>query len=102
MSDATAELSAAEVNALLAKQRQQKQPPVGDGGADAGAFSFGGPTPSSAQQGGEFARLFKEVNAFQPVRGGEAPGSSSSRPGNATDAMFGERLGSSALGGGAA
>jgi hypothetical protein len=97
----TAELSAFEVREVLARSGPApKQPPVENIGGNTAAFSFDNPVPAVPQSAGEFTRLFREVNAFQPVRSSTEPAApASAKPSNATDAIFGERLGSSPLGG---
>lgn len=116
--EATAELSAWEVRSVLAKNTPpQKQPPVeplaeNPGGSQDGGtavFSLSAPTrpappravPHSGEpSGGEFTRLFREVNAFAPVKSNEPPTAPAApKPANATDAIFGERLGAAPLGG---
>ena len=107
LSDETAELSAADLRAYLAQNNAQKSsqrptsPPApakteGDGGI---TDIFGLDTPATGaqpQSSGEFTRLFRELNAFEPVRNTKAP--AAPRPTTATDATFGQRLGKSPLG----
>ena len=122
----TAELSASEVRAVMARTGMPpKQPPIenlpedmesSDLGGGTAAFSLSPPTPASPQSAGEFTRLFNEVNAFQPTPSSKpaaapptppatpasdffAPTPATPRPGNSTEAMFGELLGGSPLGG---
>src|SRR5436305_340011 len=59
-SDETAELSAAELRAYFAAQKEPKPAEPGWGTAE---FAIDG-----LPQGGEFTQLFRELNAFQPVR----------------------------------
>ena len=102
-SDATIELSAFEVNSVLAKSGLKSAPPptpasspTADPGGGTAAFSFGEPAAASSQSAGEFTRLFREVNAFEPLRPSPAP--PPTKASEATDASFGQRLGGSALG----
>ena len=110
----TAELSASEVRAVLARTgTPSKQPPVeslsedlesSDLGGGTAAFSLSAPTPASQQSAGEFTRLFNEVNAFQPTASGKPPAPVAAKPvapklSDSTEAMFGELLGGSPLGG---
>jgi hypothetical protein len=118
--DETAELSASEVRAVLARSgTPAKQPPIenlsedlesSDLGGGTAAFSLSPPTPASPQSAGEFTRLFNEVNAFQPTPGSRAPAGpvasnpvssipAMPKPSDSTEAMFGELLGGSPLGG---
>jgi len=102
VSDATVELNAFEVKSVPAKSSPPpKQPTVEqlpeDLGGGTAAFTIGGPAPRPAQSAGEFTRLFQEVNAFQPVQSTQPP--VPSKPSSATDAVFGQRLGGSPLGG---
>jgi hypothetical protein len=102
--DETAELSASEVRAVLARTgRPQKQPPVEnlseEMGSGTAAFSLSTPEPAKPQSAGDFTRLFQEVNAFQPVPSSKSPAPPPPpKPSNATDAVFGELLGGSPLG----
>ena len=101
VSDATIELSAFEVNSVMARGGPPKQTPVpdlhGDLGGGTSPFSLGGPAAEPEKSAGEFTRLFQEVNAFQPVKRSGPP--APPKPVNASDAIFGERLGGSPLGG---
>jgi len=123
--DETAELSASEVRAVMARSgTPAKQPPIenlsedmgspdrsssdqgsSDLGGGTAAFSLSAPTPDSPQSAGEFTRLFNEVNAFQPTPSSKPPAAPvaakpvAPKPSNPTDAMFGELLGASPLGG---
>jgi len=101
VSDETVELSAFEVKSVLAKsgpppQQGPVESPVEDVSGGTAAFSLSGPTPAAPHPGGEFTRLFREVNAFQPAQSAQVP--APPKPSNATDAMFGEPLGGSPLG----
>ncbi len=102
--DETAELSASELRALLAKSGPSKQPPVETVSEDMGgvtaAFSLDTPAPAAPQAAGEFTRLFREANTFEPVQSKRPPAALPvSKPSDATDAIFGEVLGGSPLGG---
>ncbi len=98
VSDETAELSASELKAALAQRGRPQSPPADDPGEGTAAFSLGSPTSGLPQlsgsppSGGEFTRLFREVNAFEPLRGGGTP--AARQTGDATDAMFGPKAGS--------
>jgi hypothetical protein len=84
-SDATAELSAADLKAMLSQAGRPQYPsPAADQGDSTGAFSVGPPS-TSPPSGGEFTRLFREANAFEPLRSGGLP--PSPKAGNATDAL---------------
>ena len=103
--DETAELSASEVRAMLAKSGPPpKQPPVENLSENMGgvteAFSLDTPATAAPKSAGEFTRLFNEVNAFQPAQSKAPAAPAAPKPSNATDAMFGELLGGSPLGGG--
>lgn len=100
VSDATVELSAFEVKSVMSKGGAPQRPPqaespAGEVAAGTDAFSLGGPAPAPSQSGGEFTRLFNEVNAFQPVRSAPPPVPPKLA---STDPRFGERLGGSYLG----
>ncbi len=113
--DETAELSASEVRAVMARTgTPPKQPPVenlsedlgsSDLGGGTAAFSLSPPMPASPQSSGEFTRLFNEVNAFQPTASSKPPSAPvaakpmAPKPSDSTEAMFGELLGGSPLGG---
>jgi len=102
--DETAELSATELRALLAKSGPSKPPPVETVSEDMGgvtaAFSLDTPAPAAPQPAGEFTRLFREANTFEPVQSKRPPAAPPvSKPSDATDAIFGELLGGSPLGG---
>jgi hypothetical protein len=103
--DETAELSATELRALLAKTGPSpKRSPVENVAQDLGgvtaAFSLDTPAPAAAQSAGEFTRLFREANTFEPVQSSRAPAPPPvPKPSDATDAIFGELLGGSPLGG---
>lgn len=104
--DETAELSAAEVRAVLARTgRPPKQPPVEnlseDMGSGTAVFSLPTPEPAKPQSAGDFTRLFQEVNAFQPVPSSKPPAPTPPpKASHAADARFGELLGGSPLGAG--
>lgn len=92
--DATMELNAFEVKSAISRSAPPQAPePEEVGTTD--AFTIGGGKP--AQSGGEFTRLFREVNAFQPVQSSKPP--APAKPVKATDAMFGQKLGGAPLGG---
>jgi hypothetical protein len=107
-SDETAELSADDLRAFLAQSNlaqakpaqsrpaQGQQPKAEEVSSGTAAFSIGGPSAAAPESGSEFTRLFREVNAFQPMRSGDA--TAAPKPGNATDAGFGQRLGGARLG----
>jgi len=100
--DETAELSASEVRAVLARTGMPAQPPPvenlsEDMGSGTAAFSLGTPEPAKVRPAGDFTRLFQEVNAFQPVPSSKPP--ASTKPTPAAESVFGERLGGSPLGG---
>jgi hypothetical protein len=104
--DETAELSAEELRALLAKSGPSKPPPVESASEDMGgvtaAFSLDTPATAGPQSGGEFTRLFREANTFEPAaprKPAPAAPPVSAKPNDATDAIFGEVLGGSPLGG---
>lgn len=103
--DETAELSATELRALLAKTGPSpKRPPVENAAQNLGgvtaAFSLDTAAPAAPQSAGEFTRLFREANTFEPVQSNRAPAVLPvSKPSDATDAIFGELLGGSPLGG---
>ena len=83
-SDATAEISADEVKALFAQSNVSKSPsPASPMGPTTGAFSLGSPEPEAPQSGGEFTRLFRDVNAFEPLKSSPPPAPPSAGP--ATD-----------------
>jgi hypothetical protein len=104
-SDETAELSAADLRAYLAQNGVQKpvQQPASPADQDSsGEITeiFGPANPATAptqpQPPGEFTRLFRELNAFEPIRTTKptvAPPATT-----ATDADLGPRLGGSRLG----
>ncbi len=112
-SDATAELSAAEVRAVLARsgsprnQPPKDPPPIEEIGERTAAFSIGDLAPGESQSGssqsgspepaGDFTRLFREVNAFQPLQSPAAAKSTGTptpaKPSDATNALFGEPSG---------
>jgi hypothetical protein len=100
--DETAELSAEELRAFLAKSGPSKPHPVESVSEDLGgvtaAFSLDTSGPAAPQSGGEFTRLFREANTFEPAPRKPAP-PVSAKPSDATDAIFGEVLGGSPLGG---
>ncbi len=93
-SDETAELSAAELKAYFAQSAAQKEKKPADGW---GTAEFAVDGAGSSQSGGEFTRLFRELNAFQPVRPAEPP--IPPKGASATDATLGQRLGGVPLGG---
>jgi hypothetical protein len=104
-SDETAELSAADLRAFLAQSNAQKtaqrpaSPPAKTESSDSITEIFGLETPATAaqpQSPGEFTRLFRELNAFEPVRSTKPL--ASPNPTSTTDASFGQRLGGSPLG----
>ena len=102
--DETAELSAEELRAFLAKSGPSKQPPVESASEDMGgvtaAFSLNTPPAAAPQSGGEFTRLFRQANTFEPVQSKRpATPPPAAKPNDATDAIFGEVLGGSPLGG---
>ena len=83
-SDATAEINADEVKALFAQSNAaQSQPPAAPMGSTTGAFSLAIPEPEAPQSGGEFTRMFRDANAFQPLKSSPPPAPPSSEP--ATD-----------------
>jgi hypothetical protein len=104
--DETAELSASELKAAMAQRNRQNPSPADDMSEGTAAFSIGPPSgpqsagpPSAGPQpsgpppsGGEFTRLFREANAFEPLRGRGTP--VPPKTGDATDAMFGPNAGS--------
>ncbi|HTW57148.1 MAG TPA: hypothetical protein VMD99_03345 [Terriglobales bacterium] len=94
VSDATAEISASELKAVLAQGRSHPvaDKPVADQGESTAAFSAGPPSQTAPPSGGEFTRLFQEANAFEPLRSSRSPAQSppASKPGDATDAMLGK------------
>jgi len=90
--DATMELNAFEVKSAMSKGTPKAPDPADTNASD--AFALGGGAGSS-KSGGEFTRLFREVNAFQPLQSSKPP--APSKTNNATDAMFG-KPGSSSLG----
>lgn len=93
--DATMELSAMEVKSAMSRSAPPQAPePDASGSTD--AFSVGGGA-KPGQSGGEFTRLFREVNAFQPLQSSKPP--APAKTANATDAMFGQKLGGAPLGG---
>jgi len=102
--DETAELSAEELRAFLAKSGPSKPPPVESASEDMGgvtaAFSLDAPAEAAPQSGGEFTRLFRQANTFEPVQS-KRPVSPppAATPSDATDAIFGEVLGGSPLSG---
>ena len=108
-SDETAELSAADLRAYLAQSSAQKAaqrttsaPPTPAKNESSGSITdiFGIDTPATAaqsQSSGEFTRLFRELNAFEPVRSTKPPVAPKPTT-SATDANFGQRLGGSPLG----
>ena len=106
-SDATAELSAADLRAYLAQSNAQKPaqrtpPPAApvkpeSSGGITDIFGLDTPaTGAQSQSSGEFTRLFRELNAFEPVRNTKAP--AAPKPTTVTDATLGQRLGGSPLG----
>ncbi len=102
--DETAELSAEELRAFLAKSGPSKPPPVESASEDMGgvtsAFSLDIPATAPQQSGGEFTRLFRQANTFEPVQDMRpATPPPAAKPSDATDAIFGEVLGGSPLGG---
>jgi len=105
--DATAELSAEEVRAVLARSGPAPKPPPVENlseslGGETVAFSLNIPStqsPAGSQPAGEFTRLFREANAFEPVQNVRPPAPKpAGSPTDATDAIFGELLGGSPLG----
>src|SRR5258708_14159984 len=102
--DETAELSAEELRAFLANSGPSKPPPVESASEDMGcvtaAFSLDTPASAAPQSGGEFTRLFREPNTFEPVQSRRpVTPPPAAKPNDATDAIFGEVLGGSPLGG---
>lgn len=68
--DATAELSAAEVNAILNSKRDaDTQPPARDAKPDSATrtFPMGQQSPTPVETKGEFTRLFEDLGAHQGV-----------------------------------
>jgi hypothetical protein len=63
--DATAELSAAEVNAILSSNRGPAPSPDLTSGPATQTFPLGQPPSASAQTKGEFTKLFEDLGAFQ-------------------------------------
>lgn len=104
-SQETAALSASEVKSVLEQKEgaalepmeaPQKWLPV-EAPVEEPEFSMDSPASASAQPIGEFTRMFKELNPFQPLHGGVAPTVPELK--DSTDAPFSKQLGGSPLGG---
>jgi hypothetical protein len=98
VSDATVELNAFEVQSAMAgKSPPLKPPTVAEIGEELleGTAAFG--PGSSGRSPGEFTRLFRDANAFEPAQ--RSPTPAPPKPSSSGDAIFGQRLGGTPLGG---
>jgi hypothetical protein len=89
----TAEISSAELKAFLGTRSPAHSAPEESGEVTA-AFSLDSPPPPPPRSAGDFTRLFREANAFEPLQSSRVSKPPSAPTGNATDAILGQRSGS--------
>jgi hypothetical protein len=91
--DQTAELNVADLSPLIAPaSSEKKQPGVGD----SSTWPASGTSPLLASDG-EFTKLLKKANAFEPLHRSESP--ASAKPGVGPGLVFGQELDGRRLGG---